>query len=165
MNFQRLLDSAREEAAQSVKQVHKPRKSFTVITKVLDYLLELDDDGFDDLFAFEQRVMPYFEGSSTEYKLECTKAHEEFQNIVDDKLAAFLKKEGWTPQEFYERMRLELSEINELSSEHEHAEDLVRMINDAFDFDSWAQSMRYSANTLARIVNKNDENGEEKSRK
>ncbi|OQR90795.1 hypothetical protein ACHHYP_05240 [Achlya hypogyna] len=152
MNFQRLLDSARAEVAQSTKTVQKSARSPHVIAKVLDYLLELDEDGFDDLFRFEQRVIPLFHGSSTEYRLECTQAHEEFQALVEAKLQAFLEREGWSPTEFYERVRGELGRLSALDSEHELAEDLVRMIHDAFDFDSWAQSMRYSANGLAHFA-------------
>ncbi|KDO23716.1 hypothetical protein SPRG_10494 [Saprolegnia parasitica CBS 223.65] len=153
-NFQRLLDSAREDVARGTKPVARRPRTPDVIEKVLMYLLELDEDGFGDLFAFEQRVIPFFEGSATEYRLECTQAHDEFQALVETKLERFLTKEGWTPTEFYDHLRAELSTMDSLRSEHEHAEDLVRMIHDAFDFDSWAQSMRWSANGLARFDRK-----------
>jgi hypothetical protein len=101
------------------------------------------------------RVMPFFRGCSTEYQLECTKAHEEFQELVEKKLEGFLGTNGWTTEEFYQRMRDELTGIDSLEKEHEHAEELVRMINDAFDFDSWAQSMRWSANGLMKFEEDN----------
>ncbi|KAF0715420.1 Aste57867_3370 [Aphanomyces stellatus] len=151
MNFARLLASAREDVDNDTKAVRRPTKSLNVISKVLDYMLDMDEDGFEELHAFEQRVMPYFEGGSTEYRLECTRAHEEFQEMVERKLETFLRRNGWAVDEFYQRMRDELAGIDSLEKEHEHAEELVRMVHDAFDFDSWAQSMRYSANRIAEF--------------
>ncbi|CAK4705533.1 unnamed protein product [Aphanomyces euteiches] len=108
----------------------------------------MDEDGYDELFEFEQRVLPYFEGdaSTSEYRLECTQAHQEFEALVEKKLQAFLARNGWSTDEFHRRMKEELATIDSMEKEHEHAEELVRMIYDAFDFDSWAHSMRYSAN-------------------
>ncbi|KAF0724938.1 hypothetical protein Ae201684P_008995 [Aphanomyces euteiches] len=148
MNFQRLLASAREDVDRETKAVRRPPKACNVISKVLEYMLDMDEDGFDELFEFEQRVLPYFEGdaSTSEYRLECTQAHQEFEALVEKKLQAFLARNGWSTDEFHRRMKEELATIDSMEKEHEHAEELVRMIYDAFDFDSWAHSMRYSAN-------------------
>ncbi|ETV69419.1 hypothetical protein H257_15003 [Aphanomyces astaci] len=146
MNFQRLLESARQDVNREAKEVKRSSKSQNVITKVLDYLLDMDEDGFDELWEFERRVIPYFQGDTTEFRLECTAAHAEFQDLVERRLERFLWTHGWSADDFHRRMRDELAGIDSIEKEHEHAEDLVRMIYDAFDFDSWAQSMRYSAN-------------------
>ncbi|RHZ02289.1 hypothetical protein DYB37_009329 [Aphanomyces astaci] len=131
MNFQRLLESARQDVNREAKEMKRSSKSQNVITK---------------LWEFERRVIPYFQGDTTEFRLECTAAHAEFQDLVERRLERFLSTHGWSADDFHRRMRDELAGIDSIEKEHEHAEDLVRMIYDAFDFDSWAQSMRYSAN-------------------
>ncbi|ETV96761.1 hypothetical protein H310_10069 [Aphanomyces invadans] len=151
MNFQRLLEAARQDVDREAKQVKRPVKSQMVITKLLEYMLDMDEDGFEELWDFERRVIPYFEGHSTEYRLECKEAHAEFQDMVERRLERFLTTHGWTVDEFHRRIRDELAGIDSIEKEHEHAEELVRMIHDAFDFDSWAQSMRYSANRRVEV--------------
>jgi hypothetical protein len=91
-----------------------------VVAKVLEYLDDLDDDGFEELSEFQNRKWIHFCPSmsnlseSTSRREHLGRMHKEFCDIIESKLSSFLHEQfGCTMEKFYTLVQVELRKVRE----------------------------------------------------
>ena len=135
--------------------------SQTIIEKVSEYLFDLFDanltDDFKKMQAFEVQAVQAFDPNVDEFTFEQEKLHKKFCELFEELVSEFLKKEGYTYEEFYEEAKKAIDENvnkvhnNELipsafrkfqPSEKEMALEIHNVVLCVSDFCTWANEMR-----------------------
>ena len=135
--------------------------SQTIVEKVSEYLFDLFDanltEDFKKMQAFEKLAIKAFNPDIEEYTFKQEELHQEFCSLFEQLVGSFLKKEGYTYEEFYEEAKKSIDENNtkvhnnELipnafkkfqPSQKQMAEEIHGVILAVSNFQLWADEMR-----------------------
>ena len=147
--------------------------SQTIIEKVSEYLFDLFDanltDDFKKMQAFEVQAVQAFDPNVDEFTFEQEKLHRKFCELFEELVSGFLKKEGYTYEEFYEEAKKTIDgnnnkvHNNELipsafrkfqPSEKEVAIEIHNVVLSVSDFYTWATEMREIRRAEVKAGNK-----------
>lgn len=138
MNFSKLLDEARDDASNDLKQMHVVINN-PVVRRVLDFLEEMDIDGFDEMLQFESKYADSFREheQKQEHKTEHKSHHSDFCDMFERKVEDFIARQGVTVDAFYEEVRCDIA----MNGEDSDGGRVLALIRSATDYSSWAEHM------------------------
>jgi hypothetical protein len=141
---------ATAQAVAEPKIEEESDEDIDVVKELQEFLFDVFDANmmpeYHALKSFEDKSWPKFDPDIDEFSFEQQKLHDEFVLLFEAITETFVRRHGFTNEQFYEKVRR--GTVSKHQSKKEEADDVLSVLHQVSDFTVWAAEMRERAGSM-----------------